>query len=322
MTKLWSSYLIQISIRFLKISLHKFLPPDLNWFTEGFQHHRLDHTKLIEKMKFIGFSNNVKKWFERYLSKRMFSVHVENSFSDEALIIYGVPKGSILGPLLFLLYVIDMVHAVNWDLLLYANGTGLIFQHQDVNVIEKQLNRNFPNICHWFVDNKLSTHFGEDKTKSILFAPLNKCKKLCKVNISYDSLKVKQYLEVTCLGCILDEYLSGESMALNVVSKIKKRLIFLYLKNHFLSLQLWRLLCYALIQPHFDYPCSVWYPNLNNILKTKLQTLQKKYVRFCLQLDNKAHVGITEFKQINWLPVNSLIINISCTWRTSLISYA
>ena len=85
-----------------------------------------------------------------------------------------------------------------------------------INIIE-QLNGNF---CNWFVDNKLSIHFGEDKTKSILFAPLNKCKKLRKLNISYGSLKIKQYSEVTYLGCILDESLSGESMALNVVSKI------------------------------------------------------------------------------------------------------
>ena len=63
-------------------------------------------------------------------------------------------------------------------------------------------------------------HFGEDKTKSILFAPLNKYKKLCKINISYGSFKIKQYSEVTYLGCTLDESLSGESMALNVVSKI------------------------------------------------------------------------------------------------------
>ena len=63
-------------------------------------------------------------------------------------------------------------------------------------------------------------HFGEDKTKSILFAPLNKYKKLCKINISCDSLKIKKYSEVTYLGCTLDESFSGESMALNVVSKI------------------------------------------------------------------------------------------------------
>ena len=93
----------------------------------------------------------------------MFSVHVENSFSDKALIISGVPQGSILGPLLFLIYVNDMVQAVNCDLLLYADDAGLIFQHKDINIIEQQLNRNFSNICHWFVDNKLSIHFDEDK---------------------------------------------------------------------------------------------------------------------------------------------------------------
>ena len=64
-------------------------------------------------------------------------------------------------------------------------------------------------------------HFGEDKTISILFAPLNKYKKLCKINISHGSLKIKQYSEVTNLGCTLDKSLSGESMALaNVVFKI------------------------------------------------------------------------------------------------------
>ena len=152
--------------------------------------------------------------------------------------------------------------------------------------------------------NKLSIHFGEDKTKSILSAPLNKCKKLRKLNISYGSLKIKQYSEVTYLGCILDESLSGESMALNVVSKINTRLKFLNRKGKSLSPQLRRLLCNALMQSHFDYACSVWYPNFNKKSKAKLQTLQNKCVRFCLQLDNKAHVGITEFKQITWLPVN------------------
>ena len=58
------------------------------------------------------------------------------------------------------------------------------------------------------------------------------------------------------------------------------------------------------MQPHFDYACSVWYRNLNKKIKTKLQTLRNKCVRFRLQLDNKAHVGITEFKHINWLPIN------------------
>ena len=84
------------------------------------------------------------------------------------------PQRFILGPLLFLLYVTDMVQALNCDLLLYADKMGLTFQHKDINIIEQQLNRNSSNICDWsvFMDNKLSIHFGEDKTKSIIFAPL------------------------------------------------------------------------------------------------------------------------------------------------------
>ena len=171
-------------------------------------------------------------------------------------------------------------------------------------LIEHQLNRNFSNIYDWLDDDKLSIHFGEDKTKSILSSPSNKCKKFRKLNNSYGSLKIKQYSEVTYLGCILDESLSGVSIALSVDSKMNTRLNLVYRKNKFLSPQLRRLPCNEFIQPHFDYACSVWYPNLNKKFKTKLQTLQNKCVRFCLQLDNKAHAGITEFKQINWLPVN------------------
>ena len=87
----------------------------------------IDHKILIEKIKCMGFSNDITKWFECYLSNRMFSVNVENSFSDKALISCGVPQGSILGPLLFLLYINDMLQAVECDLLLYADDTGLIF---------------------------------------------------------------------------------------------------------------------------------------------------------------------------------------------------
>ena len=85
----------------------------------------------------------------------------------------------------------------------------------------------------------------------------------------------------------MDESFSGESMGLNVISKINTRLKFLYRKNKFLSPKLRRLLCNALMQPQFDYVCSVWYPNLNKKFKTKLQTLRNKCVRFCLQLDKK-----------------------------------
>ena len=108
----------------------------------------------------------------------------------------------------------------------------------------------------------------------------------------------------TYLGCLLDEALSGESMALKIINKINSKLRFLYRKNRFLSPPLRRLLCNSLIQPHFDYACSAWYPNLNKRLKSKLQILQNKCIRFCLNLNNRAHIGQKEFEKINWLPVN------------------
>ena len=86
--------------------------------------------------------------------------------------------------------------------------------------IEKQLNTDFENLCDWFVDNKLSVHFGEDKTKSILFASKRRAKHIHQLDIKYKDINTKQHLVVTYLGCVLDETMSGEPMALKVISKI------------------------------------------------------------------------------------------------------
>ena len=170
--------------------------------------------------------------------------------------------------------------------------------------LEKRLNEDFGNLCEWFIENKLSIHFGEEKTKSILFASKMKVKKVDRLNIIYKDIKIKQHSKVKYLGCILDESLNGEQMALHVLSQINSKLKFLYRKNRFLSPALRRLLCNALIQPHFDYACSAWFPNLKQNLKKKLQTAQNRCVRFCLQLGNRDHVGEQELKRINWLNTN------------------
>ena len=97
---------------------------------------------------------------------------------DYGRILCGVPPGSTLGPLLFLIYANNMPQAVNSNLFLYADDSCLIFQHKDVEEIKKVLDNEFENISNWFVDNKLSIHFGEDKTKSILFANQSKIKNI------------------------------------------------------------------------------------------------------------------------------------------------
>ena len=91
--------------------------------------------------------------------------------------------------------------------------------------------------------------------------------------------------------CLLDETMSGEDMAFKVVNKINNKLKILHRKNSFLTPALRRLLCNALIQTHFDYACSAWYPNLKKKLKHRIQTTQNKSMRFCLQLDKLKHVS-------------------------------
>ena len=139
-----------------------------------------NHEILFKKLKAMGFSEGCITWFQSHLSERIFFISIENQLSDYGRISCGVPHGSFLGPLLFFIYVNDIPQAVNSNLFLYADDSCLMFQHKEVEKIERVLNNDFENICDWFVENKLSIHFGEDKTKSILFASQRKIKTIKK----------------------------------------------------------------------------------------------------------------------------------------------
>ena len=91
----------------------------------------------------------------------------------------------------------DIPQAVKSNQFLYADDPCLVFQGKDVIEIEKQLNRDFTNICEWFVDNRLSIHYGEDKTKSILFASKRKIKKVPKLKMNYKNMQIKQHSKVS-----------------------------------------------------------------------------------------------------------------------------
>ena len=103
-----------------------------------------------------------------------------------------------------------------------------------------------------------------------------------------------------------------EHMAAKVLNTVNNRLKFLYRKQNFLSLSLRRLLCNALIQPHFDYACVAWYPLLNKRQSKRIQIAQNKCIRYCLNLDNKAHIGTNEFLKINWLPTKKRVEQCIC----------
>ena len=186
----------------------------------------IDHKILIEKKELPRFRRST----IRYFTNRCFIVNVGKDFSSPGKLSCGVPQGSILGPFLFLLYVNDMPQAVKSDLLLYATDTCVMYTGKDIKTIEEQLNTDLSSLCDWFIDNKLSVHFGEENTKSILFGTKRQLKNQKDLVLRYGDIEIKQHSKVTYLGCILDNDLSGESMATKVLSLVNSRLKFLYRK--------------------------------------------------------------------------------------------
>ena len=139
-------------------------------------------------------------------------------------------------------------------IVLYSDDACLLFQHKDLEWKKEELTVTGFYITSWALTLgriKLNLSFSQKQKKENWNSG------------QYGDVKIKQYSKVTYLGCEVDESLSGGAMAFKVLNKINGRLKFLYRKNRYVTPYLKRLLCDALIQPHFDYACSAWYPSLN-----------------------------------------------------------
>ena len=133
-----------------------------NRFLESLWYNR--SWNLTAKLEAIWFWKAAIKWLRSFLSKWILLVNIESKLSDIGKMYCGVPQGSTLGFHLFLIYVSDMPQAVTLSLLLYEDDSCILYQHKEVDEIEKQLNKDFKNIFDWFVDNNQSMHFGKNKT--------------------------------------------------------------------------------------------------------------------------------------------------------------
>ena len=120
-------------------------------------------------MKYLRFSKNRITWFKSYLCERKFKISINISYSSPSNLLCAAPQRSILGSLLFLVYINTLPQAVVSDSLLYADDTCIVFQHKSKSEFEKQLIRDFWSLCDCFIDDKLSIHFGQDKTIKIIW---------------------------------------------------------------------------------------------------------------------------------------------------------
>ena len=121
----------------------------------------VDHVLLREKPLSIGVSSAA---FESYLADRKQCVDVNGTHSEFLSVSCGV-QGSILGPLLFLIYINDVRISLTCKLSLYADDSALLFSHRDPGVIANHLSNELTTCKHWLVDHRLSLHVGKFKEK-------------------------------------------------------------------------------------------------------------------------------------------------------------
>ena len=148
----------------------------------------VDHALLLEKLRAIGLDSVA--WFESYLLGRYQCVEVSGTRSEFLSISCGVPQGSILGPLLFLIYINDMKISINCKLSLYADDSALLFSHSNYSTIAERLSSELTNCKEWLVGNKLSLHVG--KTECLLFGSKIKLKRVSEFKILCEGREVQR----------------------------------------------------------------------------------------------------------------------------------
>lgn len=265
----------------------------------------VDHSILLRKLTAMGFNGMATNWASSYLRGREQRVEVGGVLSDLRTMDCGLPQGSVLGPLFFLLYINDMQSACSCDLLLYADDSALMVSNKNKAVIESRLSMELENVSQWLSENRLSLHIG--KTESILFSTSRKQKNQEGFKVQLGSSVVTSTKSVVYLGCTLDNTLSGESMSKKVVVKVNHRIKFLARNSKYLDRKALRALAGALVQCHFDYACLSWYDSAPSNMKIRLQTAQNKLVRIVLQLPTRTHLDQPHFNSLGWLRVDKRV---------------
>lgn len=237
----------------------------------------VNHDILIKKLEYYGIRGIYLNWFKSYLETRKQCVQVGQDKSDSLIIKCGVPQGSVLGPLLFLLYINDISSSSNiLKFHLFADDTSIFYSHKETRTLEKNINDELKNVSNWLIANKLSLNVK--KSNLIIFNHSN-----CaydKINIKINNKFLEEKSSAKYLGIIIDSKLTWKPHIDYVNTKLAKGIGLLAKLRHFIPPTLIRNLFNAFIQPHIDYGLTAW----GSAFATQLHPIDislKKAVRIC-----------------------------------------
>ena len=266
----------------------------------------IDHTVLLEKLKWYGFRGHSNAILSDYLQNRKFHVILNNKKSVEHPVVSGVPQGSILGPLLFIIYTNDIENAISYsDCLLYADDTALYHSHRDVDELMVRCQSDVNDLALWFSCNKLK--LNADKTQFIIFGTRTSLRRLKTHNLilSIKDCRVHRADSITYLGVKLDECMSWDRQVDHVTKSISKAIGRLCVIKHLIPISVRKRIFPSLILPHITYCCSAWGGTSNsNILK--LQRIINRFCRITLDIRNIRYPTRNLLREMDLLPVQQL----------------
>lgn len=265
----------------------------------------LEHRVLLEKLKFYGIHNTPLRLLENYLSKNRFQyVNYHGHHSSLLPLSIGVPQGSILGPLLFIIYMNDINHASKlFHFILYADDTSLLSTStlcKDISNID--VNQEFNKICSWLKENRLSLNI--DKTKCMIFHHPNK-KNITKPRLYVSGTEIEYVDSFKFLGITVDKHLSWNQHIKTVCTKIKRAAGVIGRLKHILPIPVKLKLYHSLIGSHLNYGILVWGRNISH--NNKLFVSQKQAIRAIVNSRYNAH-SCPIFKRLRLLKVSDLYL--------------
>ena len=245
----------------------------------------LDHTILISKLEHYGIRGTALNWFKSYLYGRLQYTCINSVCSSTQRIKYGVPQGSILGPLLFLIYVNDIVNSSSLlKFILFADDTTVIFSHCDMELLFDTLNNELPKISSWFKSNRLSlnllkTHFINFKGSRVILDNAGR--------IEIDGVLIEEKKAATFLGVVINEFLTWDDHISKVLKSVSRCIGILFKLKHCLPLHILLTLYNSILLPHISYCNIVWgsFKSKNH----QIYLLQKKAIRVCAGSDFYDH---------------------------------
>ena len=238
----------------------------------------VDHNLLLIKLEYVGVRGQTLEWFKSYLSNRSQAVFINGVLSEHEQIKCGVPQGSILGPLLFLIYINDLSSIIGIATTrMYADDTNLTFTACNIPELQEQMSVDIQCLKNWLIANKLTLNVI--KTEFMLVGSRQRIATMTEnTNTFLNGISLNRVNCSKCLGVEIDEFLTWDTHIASVSKKVSSGISIMRKVKPFIPISSLLNIYQSIVEPYFDY-CSIVWNGIGDNLADKLQKLQNRAAR-------------------------------------------